>query len=52
MFWNQHSRLYIERTGDNIYGEWRRNRVVAGTNGKALEVHSVVVGASSVEAKD
>ena len=42
----------MERTGDDVYGERRRDGVVAGTGGEALEVRSVVVGAGGVEAKD
>ena len=52
MFWNRRSRSYIERTGDDVCGERRRNGVVASAGGEALEVRSVVIGAGGVEAKD
>jgi len=42
----------MERTGDDVCGERRRDGVVAGAGGEALEVRSVVVGAGGVEAKD
>ena len=42
----------MERTGDNICSERHYNRVVTGAGGEALEVCSVVISASSMEAKD
>ena len=42
----------MERTGDDVCGERRRDGVVAGAGGEALEVRSIVVNTSSMEAKD
>ena len=42
----------MERTGDDVYSKRRRDGVVTGTNGEALEVYSVVISASGIEAKD
>ena len=52
MFWNWRFRLYIKRTGNNIYGKRRCNKVVASAGREALEVGSVVISAGSIEAKD
>jgi hypothetical protein len=52
LFWNWRSRSCIERTGDDICGKRRRNGVVAGAGGEALEVRCVVISAGSIEAKD
>ena len=52
MLWNRRSRSCIERTGDDVWGERRRGRVVAGASGEALESGSVVIGTGGVEARD
>lgn len=52
MFWNRRSRSCIERTGDDVCGERRRGRVVAGASGEALEAGSAVIGTGGVEARD